>query len=35
MAPILGDERVEALIQRVNRLEELDDVRELRPLLAR
>jgi 2-methylcitrate dehydratase PrpD len=34
MAPILGVERTEALIERVNALEELGDVRELRPLLA-
>jgi 2-methylcitrate dehydratase PrpD len=35
MAPVLGAERTEGVIQRVNALEELDDVRELRPFLAR
>ena len=34
MAPILGDARTEGLIERVNALEELGDVRELRPFLA-
>jgi hypothetical protein len=34
MAPVLGPERTEAVIQRVSVLEELDDVRKLRPLLA-
>jgi 2-methylcitrate dehydratase PrpD len=34
MAPVLGAERTEAIIQRVNTLEELDDVRKLRPLLT-
>ena len=34
MAPVLGGERTEALIKRVNALEELDDVRKLRPLLT-
>ena len=34
MAPVLGAERTEALIQRVNALEELKSVRELRPLLT-
>ena len=35
MAPVLGDERTEEVIRRVNALEELDDVRALRPFLAR
>jgi len=35
MAPVLGAERTEAIIQRVNAAEALDDVRELRPFLAR
>jgi 2-methylcitrate dehydratase PrpD len=34
MTPVLGAERTEAVIRRVNALEELDDVRALRPLLA-
>ena len=34
MAPVLGNERTEQVIQRVNALEELDDVRALRPFLA-
>jgi 2-methylcitrate dehydratase PrpD len=34
MAPILGEDRSEALIERINALEELGNVRELRPLLA-
>ena len=34
MAPILGDTRTEAVIEQVNALEELGDVRELRPLLT-
>ena len=34
MTPVLGTERTEALIQRVNALENLDDVRKLRPLLT-
>ncbi len=34
MAPVLGAERTEAIIQRVNALEEVDNVRNLRPLLA-
>jgi 2-methylcitrate dehydratase PrpD len=34
MAPVLGAERTEAIIQRVNALEELDNVRELLPLLT-
>jgi 2-methylcitrate dehydratase PrpD len=35
MAPVLGDERTKGVIQRVNALEDLDDVRALRPFLAR
>jgi 2-methylcitrate dehydratase PrpD len=35
MAPVLGPERTEGVIRRVNALEELGDVRELRPFLAR
>lgn len=35
MAPVLGAEQTEGVIRRVNALEELDDVRELRPFLAR
>jgi 2-methylcitrate dehydratase PrpD len=34
MAPVLGKERTEALIRRVHTLEEVGDVRELRPLLT-
>ena len=34
MTPVLGARRTEALIERVNALEELDDVRDLRPLLT-
>jgi 2-methylcitrate dehydratase PrpD len=34
MSPVLGTERTEAIIQRVNALEELDDVRKLRPLFT-
>jgi 2-methylcitrate dehydratase PrpD len=34
MAPILGARRTEDLIERINALEELRDVRELRPLLT-
>ena len=34
MAPILGDARTEAVIEQVNALEDLADVRELRPLLV-
>jgi 2-methylcitrate dehydratase PrpD len=34
MAPVLGSEKTDALIRRVNTLEELDDVRKLRPLLT-
>jgi hypothetical protein len=32
--PVLGARRTAALIERVNALEELDDVRDLRPLLT-
>ncbi len=34
MEPVLGAERTEGIIRRVNALEELNDVRELRPFLA-
>ena len=34
MTPVLGAERTEAIIQRVNGLEELDNVRKLRPFLT-
>ena len=34
MAPVLGAERTEEVIRRVNALEQLADVRELRPFLA-
>ena len=34
MAPVLGAQRTEALIQRVNALEDLDDVPKLRPFLS-
>jgi len=34
MAPVLGAERTKAIIQRVIALEELDNVRELRPFLT-
>ena len=34
MAPVLGARRTDALIARVNALQDLDDVRTLRPLLA-
>ena len=35
MAPVLGAEQTEGVIRRVNALEALADVRELRPFLAR
>jgi hypothetical protein len=34
MTPALGAERAEGVIRRVNALEKLNEVRELRPLLA-
>ena len=34
MEPVLGAERTEEIIRRVNALEKLGDVRELRPFLA-
>jgi hypothetical protein len=34
MTPVLGAERTEVLIRRVKALEKLDEVRELRSLLA-
>ena len=34
MTPVLGAERTEVVIRRVNALEKLNEVRELRPLLA-
>ena len=34
MEPVLGARRTDALIERVNALEELKDVRDLRPLLT-
>lgn len=34
MMPVLGMQKTEALIQRINTLEELEDVRQLRPLLT-
>jgi hypothetical protein len=34
MTPVLGSQRTEALIQHVNALEDLRDVRELRPYLT-
>lgn len=34
MTPVLGAERTEALIKRVHALEELDDLRKLRPLVV-
>jgi hypothetical protein len=34
MAPVLGARRTDALIERVNALQDLDDVRKLRPLLT-
>jgi 2-methylcitrate dehydratase PrpD len=34
MAPVLGPERAEAVLRRVNALEQLDDVRTLMPLLT-
>jgi 2-methylcitrate dehydratase PrpD len=34
ITPVLGAERTEVVIRRVNALEKLNDVRELRPLLA-
>ena len=34
MAPVLGAQRTEAVIQRINALEDLKSVRELRPLLT-
>ena len=35
MAPVLGAEQTDGVIRRVNALEALADVRELRPFLAR
>jgi hypothetical protein len=35
MEPVLGAKRTEELIRRVNALEELRNVRDLRPLLVR
>lgn len=35
MEPVLGSERTEGIIRRINALEDLDDVRELRPYLVR
>jgi hypothetical protein len=34
MTPVLGAERTKEVIQRVNALEQLNDVPELQPLLA-
>jgi hypothetical protein len=34
MTPVLGAERTEEVIRRVNALEKLNEVRELRPFLA-
>jgi 2-methylcitrate dehydratase PrpD len=34
MAPVLGAERTEAIIERVNALEQLDNVRKLLPFLT-
>jgi hypothetical protein len=34
MSPVLGLQRIEALLERIGELERLADVRELRPLLA-
>jgi hypothetical protein len=34
MAPVLGAERTATLIQRVNALEDVRDVRDLRPLFT-
>jgi hypothetical protein len=34
ITPVLGAERTEMVIRRVNALEKLNDVRELRPLLT-
>jgi hypothetical protein len=34
MTPVLGAKRTEEVIRRVNALEQLANVRELRPLLA-
>ena len=34
MAPILGAQKTEAIIERVNAVETLKDVRELQPFLA-
>jgi 2-methylcitrate dehydratase PrpD len=34
MAPVLGEKRTEEVIRRVNAMEQLADVRELRPFLA-
>jgi hypothetical protein len=33
MAPVLGAQKTEALINQINTLETLDDIRKLRPLL--
>ena len=35
MAPVLGAQKTEALINQINTLETLDDIRKLRPLLTR
>jgi 2-methylcitrate dehydratase PrpD len=34
MAPVLGAARTEQLIERINRLETLDNIRQLRPLIT-
>ena len=34
MTPVLGAERTEALIRRVNSFDEVSNVRDLRPLLT-
>ena len=33
MAPVLGAQKTEALVDQINTLETLDDIRKLRPLL--
>jgi nitrate reductase NapAB chaperone NapD len=34
MVPVLGAARTEQLIERINRLETLDNIRQLRPLIT-
>jgi hypothetical protein len=34
MAPVLGAEKTEKLIEQINRLETVDDINQLRPLMT-